>query len=77
MSMSETETVNTETVSGTVLEQNEDGYYRVTAPIGGMEPDEISILDDGTRYTFSVYAGKDCTSKVGPDVLLYREVSVT
>jgi len=74
MSASDTDT---EAVTGTVLETNEDGHYRVTAPIGGMEPETVCVVDDGETYVFEGYVGKDCRSKVAPDVLLYEEVSVT
>jgi hypothetical protein len=60
---------------GTVT-QTTDGQYKVSAPIGGMTPDEVTIRDGATTYRFHDFAGTASTSKVHPDVLLYDSLDV-
>lgn len=54
------------------FEQTESGNYRILPPSDGMEPDQIDVTVDGTVYRLSGYVGKDASSNILPDVLVYE-----
>lgn len=60
----------------TPFETTENGFYRVTEPVEGMEPDLITIRLDGRTFRLSDFAGKDVESHVLPNVLVYRDCEV-
>jgi hypothetical protein len=64
------------TMSDGNVAQTDDGLYKVSAPIGGITPDEVTIRDGETTYRFHDFAGTASTSKVHPDVLLYENLAV-
>lgn len=64
-------------VDGVRFDRTDEGQYRISQPIGGMEPEEVALKVEGDVYTFHGYAGKECRSRFQPDVLLFEDVSVT
>jgi len=56
------------------FETTDNGNYRIVQPADEMEPDEMSVTVGNRRWHLYDYAGKDVMSRIGPDVLVYREV---
>ena len=65
-----------EQVDDTPFEQTTDGNYPVVAPAEDMVPENITLTVDGVTYCLDGYVGKDITSSVHPDVLVYRTCTV-
>jgi len=58
------------------FEETEGGRVRVTQPLLGVVPSEMTLTFDGTTYRLSAYRGKDVESRFEPAVLLYDEITV-
>ena len=69
-------TETNETVAPELNDSEDSGLYRVVEPVEGLEPEEVSFVIDGTRYTYHDYVGKEYSSRVIPEVLCYKEREV-
>jgi len=70
-----TETVTTDD-DAVPFETTENGHYAVRNPVSGEYPDEVSMTFNGVTYTFTDFVTVGMSSKVRPDVLLFRECIV-
>lgn len=59
------------------LETNDEGLYRVSQPVGGTAPSQITVRSNGIEYTFNEFVEAESVSTAFPDVLLYRSVAIT
>lgn len=55
---------------------DKDDYYVLAQPVD-EQPDEITIVIDGTEITYSDFQGVVTKSKITPDQLAYAEKTVT
>ena len=60
------------------FETNEHGHFPVRCPVpsDGEYPEAVSITYEGVTYTFRGFVTTAMSSKIRPDVLLYRECDV-
>ena len=59
------------------FEQDEQGRWKVMAPLDGCEPASMQFTVEGTTVQFSEYVGVLYHSRIAPDILLYEQATVS
>jgi len=58
------------------FETTENGLYIVPQQASGQAPDSVAIRMGDTEYVLTDYCGASRQSRVFPDVLTYRHLSI-